>query len=775
MTFPNKQTVLDFIRDNPSATTKQDIARGLKVKGKERSVLRNILKDLEDDGTLERTGKRAWSPADRPPPTGVVVFHTLDKNGDLLGQMNGRDGPFGPMILYAGQAGKGRTKEPGKGDRALCRIKETDNGYEARLIKTLERNDGEPMVGVYSESGRGGRVEPASRKDKRSFLIHTEDDGGAKEGDLVKAVQKDGGERGPKRGKIVEVLGQLDDPRAASLLAIAAHDIPIEFPDAVVKAAQTAQPADVKRVDLTTTPLITIDPHDARDHDDAVFAEELKDGWRVIVAIADVAAYVTPGSLLDTEAYKRGNSTYFPDRVVPMLPFELSAGECSLKEDQLRCCLAVEMEFDREGKKRGHKFMRAMMRSHASLSYEDAQAAIDGRPEGRGAELLETVLKPLWGAYAALHKAREKRGPLDLDLPERRIMFNDDGEITGIVTKERFDAHKLIEEMMIQANVAAAETLEQQKSPLLYRIHDAPSDAKIAALADFLQTLSIKWPRSERPQTGRFNALLDAHGNGDNAQVISQIVLRSQSQAVYAADNIGHFGLNLLKYAHFTSPIRRYADLIVHRALIASVGFGPDGLTEKQGVQLEETATHIVMTERRSMAAERDASDRYLALFLADRVGAEFQGRITGVTGAGLFIRLGETGADGFLPISKISDDFWRFDEKAMAITAKSGKARYELGQTVTVKLADADPLTGGLLLQMRSPPKKGQWKKEEPRAGGRSGTRGGDKRPTRKANSDGAKAHDPSSPPGRGVNKRKKKKVTTPKHKRKAKAAKRK
>ena len=757
MSYPDKQTVLDFLKENPEATTKRDIARGLKVKGKERQILRDILKELETAGTLERTGKRAWAQTDSPPPTGVVLFHTIDEHGELYGQMHGRDGPFGPMIRYAGVSGKARKKEPGKGDRALCKIRHTADGYHARLIKTLPKNEGMALVGIYQETNRGGRVEPASRKDKRFFLINQSDRKGAQDGDLVKAEPKPGGEHGPRKGVIVEVLGRLSDPRAASLLAIAAHDIPVDFPDGVVKQAQTAKPAKCKRVDLTNTPLITIDPHDARDHDDAVYAEETQDGWKVIVAIADVAAYVTPGSELDREAFKRGNSTYFPDRVVPMLPFELSAGECSLKEGELRNCLAVEMVFDKSGTKRRHKFMRAKMRSAAALSYEDAQAAIDGRPEGRAAELLDDVLKPLWGAYAALKKAREKRGPLELELPERRIMFDDKGNITGIKTKERFDAHKLIEEMMIQANVAAAETLEQKKTPLLYRVHDAPSDAKIAALADFLGTMNIKWPKGERPKPGRFNALLDAHGGGDNAEVISQIVLRSQSQAIYDAENIGHFGLNLRRYAHFTSPIRRYADLIVHRALISALGFGPDGLAENTAARLDEIATHIVMTERRSMAAERDASDRYLALFLEDRVGAQFEGRITGVAGAGLFVQLGETGADGFVPIGSISDDYWRFDEKSMALVTRNGRERYELGQVVSVKLSEADSLTGGLLLQMLSRPKRG------------SSNSGRNERKDRGPRSRGKSLK--SNAQGTGKSRKKTKKSTMPKHKRKAKA----
>ena len=432
-----------------------------------------------------------------------------------------------------------------------------------------------------------------------------------------------------------------------------------------------------------------------------------------------------------------------------MLPEELSADACSLREDENRACMAVELVFDKAGTKRSHRIIRGMMRSAAKLSYEEAQAAIDGNTSGKAGEMLEPVLKPLWGAYAALTAARERRGPLELDLPERKVIIGKDGRVEAIRVRERFDAHKLIEEMMIQANVAAAESLEKASHPLLYRVHDQPTDAKLAALADFLKTMQIKWPLGERPQPDRFNKLLLDHADGESSNMISEIVLRSQSQAVYAPDNLGHFGLNLKKYAHFTSPIRRYADLIVHRALISALGLGDDGLSSKSAMQLEDTATHLVTCERRSMAAERSATDRYLALFLADRVGAEFEGRITGVTRAGLFVRLDETGADGFLPISKLSDEYWVHEEAAQALVARRSGKRFELGMLVRVELAEAMPLTGGILLTMLSAPK--------PRKEGHKST--------------GARSGSGSGSAPRSDHRRKKPKRTTPKHRRKAKA----
>jgi len=707
MSFPDKQTVLDFLKQNPDATTKQDIARGLKVKGRERQTLRAILKDLEADGTLTKTGRREWAQSEAPPPTCVVRFERTNEDGELIARAFGKQGAYGPDLIFDGYSGKSRGPAPGVGDRGLARLKEQNGTWTARLMKLFEAKDEErPVTGVYLSTARGGRIKPASRKIKHELHVREADRNGAENGDLVMASPYPQRGYGPVRARVTQILGRQEDPRAASLLAIAAHDIPIEFPAAVIEQAASARPAQVDRTDLRATPLITIDPADARDHDDAVFAEALEDGFRVIVAIADVAGFVTPNSPLDQEAIKRGNSTYFPDRVVPMLPFELSADACSLKEGVDRQCMAVEIEFDQSGTKRSHKFMRAIMKSAGALSYEEAQQAIDGEPSDRAAGLLDTVLKPLWAAYAALSRAREKRGPLELDLPERKVEIASDGTVSGIRTKERFDAHKLIEELMIQANVCAAEELEKHKSPLLYRVHDAPSDAKIAALSEYLKTLDIKWPLGERTQTHRFNRLLSDFAESENAEAVSEIVLRTQSQAIYSAENIGHFGLNLRKYAHFTSPIRRYSDLIVHRALIASLNFGPDGLTDKQSAQLDEIAEHLVRTERRSMAAERDATDRYLAHFLADRVGAEFEGRVTGVTASGLFIRLEETGADGFCPASRISDEYWGYQEAAQALVGDRSGKRYELGQPVTVRLDEVTPLEGGLLLDIISDPR---------------------------------------------------------------------
>jgi ribonuclease R len=520
---------------------------------------------------------------------------------------------------------------------------------------------------------------------------------------------------GPKRGKVLEVVGREDDPRAASLIAIHARGIPTGFPPDAEAEAEAAQPPTLAgRTDLRAMPLVTIDPPDARDHDDAVYAEPDDDprnpgGWIVWVAIADVAAYVRPGSALDAVARDKSNSVYFPDRVEPMLPEVLSAGLCSLREGEPRACLAVRMVFGRDGRKRSHRFHRGLMRSAAKLSYEEAQAAIDGRPDDRAQPLMERVLTPLFAAYAVLKFGRDLRAPLEIESAERRIHFGADGQIASITPRASLPAHKLIEEFMIQANVCAAETLEQRRTPLIYRVHDTPSDEKIQALVDFLDTLGIAWSKGQRPTTERFDKLLAQTRGGPHADIVNEVVLRTQMQAIYDTDNIGHFGLNLDRYAHFTSPIRRYADLVVHRGLIRALGLGDDGLTDTDVVRMKETAEHITMAERRAMAAERDATDRYVAAFLSERVGAEFQGRITGVTRFGLFVRLAETGADGLVPISSLGGEYFRHDERAHALVGERTGGRWRLGREVDVRLKEAVPITGGLLFEMLSDPETGE------------------------------------------------------------------
>jgi ribonuclease R len=725
---PDRETLLKFIRES-GETDKAAIARAFGLKGEDRRVLRSLLQTMEAEGALGKRGRRGFAEAGALPEVGVADVAERTTDGDLLVRLTrGEDAPLLPLA----PGGDARGGAPGLGDRLLVRFVTLENGEtEARLIKRLGQS-AHRILGVVRKARREIRVEPVDRKSKDTLLLPEGED--VRDGDLVLAqVEPHGPRYGPKRGKLLEVVGREDEPRAYSIIAIHAHGIPTGFPEGAEAEAEAAQPPTLGgREDLRDIPLITIDPQDARDHDDAVYAEPDDDpknpgGWVCWVAIADVAAYVRPGSELDRIARDKGNSVYFPDRVEPMLPERLSNGLCSLREGENRATMAVRMVFGADGRKRSHRFVRGLMRSAAKLSYEQAQAAIDGQPDDKAGPLLETVLKPLWAAYACLKKGRDARSPLAIESLERKISINREGEIAQITPRPSLEAHKLIEEFMIQANVSAAETLEQKKTPLVYRIHDQPSQEKIQALVDFLSTLGLPWTKGEAPRTERFNRLLEETREGPHADIVNEVVLRTQMQAVYSTDNIGHYGLNLAKYAHFTSPIRRYADLVVHRALVTALGLGSDGLSDRDIANMKDTAEVITFAERRAMAAERDATDRYVAAFLADRVGAEFTGRITGVTRFGLFVRLAETGADGLVPISKLGGEFFIHDDRSHALVGERSGARWPLGMTVEVRLEEATPITGGLLFEMLSEPAPPDKAAPRPRLGMRAR---GDRRP---------------------------------------------
>ncbi len=752
---PDKDTLLKYIRDS-GETDKAAIAKAFALKGEERRALRHMLQTLETEGALGRRGRRGFAEAGALPEVGVVDVVERDVDGDLFVKLT--KGEDAPLVVLAAARSDHAGAAPGMGDRLLVRFIKLENGeHEARVIKQLGAS-AQKVLGVIRKERREVRVDPVDRRSKERLVLTDHDAQALRDGDLVLAQVSASETRfGPKRGKLLEVIGREDDPRAASLVAIHTHGIPMGFTAAAEAEAEAAEPPTLAgREDLREVPFITIDPADARDHDDAVYAERDEDnsnpgGWIVWVAIADVAAYVKPGSALDDVARDKGNSVYFPDRVEPMLPERLSNGLCSLREGENRACLAVRMVFGADGRKRSHRFVRGLMRSAAKLSYEQAQAAADGEPDDKTGPLTATIIGPLWEAYRCLNKGRATRSPLAIESSERRIIINAEGEVASITPRASLEAHKLIEEMMIQANVSAAETLEQKKSPLIYRIHDTPSAEKIQALADFLNTLEIAWNKGEAPRTDRFNKLLAETRETPNAEIVNEVVLRSQMQAVYSTENIGHFGLNLGKYAHFTSPIRRYADLIVHRGLIRALGLGSDGLTDRDVAQMKDSADRITFAERRAMAAERDATDRYIAAFLSDRVGASFEGRITGVTRFGLFVRLLETGADGLVPVSKLGNEYFVHDDRSHALVGERTGARWPLGMTVEVKLVEATPITGGLLFEMLSEPAAPDPNAPRPRLGMRARN---DRRPGGAGGAPGAGFRGPKrGPQGRPKN----------------------
>jgi len=711
--LPSRQEILDFLQTANRETGKREIARAFGIKGGDRIALKELLRDMADDGLITGSRRKLTRPGVLPSVT-VIEIVARDPDGEFVGRPGTWDEEHGPAPrIVMAESKRGTGPVAGIGDRVLARITplgaDADYPYQARTIKRLARAT-QRLLGIFRAlPGGTGVIDPVDRKQLKEWPVTRGNTGDAENGELVRFELARGGRYGVQTAQVIERLGNPAAQQMTSLIAVHAHGIPDTFPEAALAEAEAAKEPDLKRrEDFRQLPLITIDPSDARDHDDAVWAEADPDpsnrgGWVVIVAIADVCSYVRPGSSLDKEARKRGNSVYFPDRVVPMLPERISNDLCSLKEDEPRGCLAVRMVFDKDGRKLKHRFFRALMRSAAGLTYEQAQAAIDGRPDEVTTPLLDAVLRPLWGAYASLVLSRTERAPLDLDLPERKILLDDQGRVRTVVTPPRLDAHRLIEEFMIAANVSAAETLEAKRSPLIYRVHDAPSKEKLSSLGEFLATIGLKLPKSGTLKPAHFNRILADTRATPIAELVGEVVLRSQAQAEYSDDNLGHFGLNLRRYAHFTSPIRRYADLIVHRALVRALGFGNDGLTDAEMEQLERIAQAISDTERRAMAAERETADRLIAAYLADRIGARFQARVSGLVRTGLFVRLVETGADGFVPASSIGREYFYHDEARHALVGEDTGLAYHLVDPVEVRLVEAIPTAGALRFEMLS------------------------------------------------------------------------
>jgi ribonuclease R len=717
---PSKEVLLRFIADYPDRASKREIAKAFGLKGDTRVELKAALKELEEDGLLQKNRKSLLRPGALPPVT-VLDITTRDKDGELLARPAEwpEEAGVAPAVLIRQSSqdrARGKSAVGGIGDRVLAKIfpakDRSGPAYTARIIKLIDKRR-TAVLGVFKEQpGGGGRLMPIERRGEE-MIIEADSVGEAKDGDLVEVEVARSSRMGLTRGRILNVVGSVASEKAISMIAIHAHGIPYIFPQPVLREAEEAQPATLPhREDWRKVPLITIDPADAKDHDDAVYAEpdpspDNPGGMIVTVAIADVSWYVRTGSPLDREALKRGNSVYFPDRVVPMLPERISNDLCSLREGEDRPALAVRMVFSKEGRKASHTFHRIMMKSAAKLSYQQAQAAIDGKPDDKTGPLLEPILKPLWEAYRIMTVGRNRRQPLELDMPERKILLKPDGTVDRVVVPPRLDSHKLIEEMMIQANVAAAETLEKKNQALVYRVHDAPSLAKQEVLREFLATLSIPMAKGGNMRANSFNGILAKAEGTVHQTMVNEMVLRSQSQAVYSPDNIGHFGLNLLKYAHFTSPIRRYADLIVHRALVGALNLGPGGITAEEEGQLDDIAAEISTFERRAMAAERETVDRLIAHHLADRVNQEFQARVGGVTKAGLFVTLPDYGADGFVPISTLGTDYFVYDEAHQALVGEKTGLGFQLGDTVEVRLVEAVPLAGALRFEMLSEGRK--------------------------------------------------------------------
>ncbi|MEA3012356.1 MAG: ribonuclease [Sphingomonadales bacterium] len=788
--LPSREQVLDFIQSSDDPAGKREIARAFGLKGNEKIQLKALLKEMADEGLIDSAPGRAFHKMGGVPKVTVLRVADVDDSGRAHAVPERWEAEGAPPRLRVMER-KGKGSALGVGDRILARTEEGKSGWIAHPMKKL-LSGSELVLGVVHREGQSFWLRPVEKKERRELPIA--DLGEAQAGDLVLA-EKVG--RPPRLAARVErVLGDPFAPRSFSLIAIHKLGIPHEFPESVIEEAERVakfpilpgtgrgtkrslveggkrdaqtplhhspaangrppRPGEDLREDLTHIPILAIDPADARDHDDAVWAAADEDpknagGWRAIVAIADVAYYVRPGSALDKEARRRGNSVYFPDRVVPMLPESLSAEICSLKEGEDRAALVCHLQIAKDGQLKSWRFTRARVRIAANIAYEDAQAAIDAdapvevasspcsMPEIEGGTIDQ--LRPLWACWRALYAAREKRGPLELDLPERRVVLDEKGRILSVAPRERLDAHKLIEDYMIAANVAAAKALEAKTAPVMYRVHEPPSREKLVALKDYLKTFGIEFALGQAVRPATFNRLIERvgsigrpglrRGTEEESAILPQVmeqILRSQTQAYYSPRNQGHFGLALGSYAHFTSPIRRYADLVVHRALVRAYRLGDGGLTDDEAAAMEVTGELISNLERRAMVAERETMDRYVAAFLAEKVGELLACRITGVQPFGFFATVEQLGGDGLVPAATLGQEYFRHDEGSMSLIGDETGTRYALGQRLTLRLAEANPVSGGLRFELpdaqrgpgRAPKPRG-----EPPGRGKQGKRG--------------------------------------------------
>ena len=715
--LPSRKQILDFIATSDQPAGKREIARAFGLSGQDKIQLKALLKDMADEGLIDSAPGRAFHKSGGVPKVTVLRIVEADDSGNIFAvpEQWHADGP--PPRLRVLE--RGRRGALGIGDRILARTEERGQGYAAHPMKKLQRS-AELVLGVVRKEGERFWLTPVEKKERRELAISDLKD--AEPGDLV-LCEVSG--RPPRvTARVDAVLGDPFAPRSFSLIAIHKHGLRHEFrQEAIDEAHRVSQQKLGDREDLTHLPIVAIDPSDARDHDDAIWAapdddDDNKGGWKAIVAIADVSFYVRPGSELDREARARGNSVYFPDRVVPMLPEELSADICSLKEGQVRAAMACHMKIAKDGTLKSWRFTRAKICVAANIAYEDAQAAIDAAgeekadvssptcsmPEVEGAvpeELVRTALQPLWGAWRALLAARNKREPLELDIPERRVMLDEKGRITSIAPRDRLDAHRLVEDFMIAANVAAARALEAKKAPVMYRVHEAPGREKLVALKDYLATFDLEFALGQVIRPATFNAIIERFGEREGRQEIMEQLLRTQMQARYSTERLGHFGLSLATYAHFTSPIRRYADLVVHRALTRYHRLGDGGLTDHEAEAMEVTGELISMLERRAMEAERDTVDRYVAAFLADQVGQLVECRITGVQPFGFFATVEDLGGDGLVLAQTLGQEYFHYDEAARQLVGEESGETYRVGQRLTLRLAEANPVSGSLRFEL--------------------------------------------------------------------------
>ena len=704
--MPSREQILEFIASSPTPAGKREIGKAFGLKGQEKIQLKALLRDMADEGLIDGKKSAFHRMGGVPKVTVLRVVDTEDGEAIAIPDTWSPDDASPPPRLRIIEKGKHAALK--NGDRVLARTEEAGAGWRAHVMKKLPART-DQVLGVVELDGAGKPwLAPVDKRIRNASPIA--DLGGAEAGNLVLAEPAG---RTPRSGvKVTDVLGDPLAPRAFSLIAIHKHGIPNVFTEETLAEAELAARlplSEDKREDLRHLPIVAIDPSDARDHDDAIWAEpDGEGGFRALVAIADVSFYVRPGGQIDREARRRGNSVYFPDRVVPMLPEVLSADVCSLKAGADRAAMACHLEIDGNGRVKSWRFTRAIVRIAEVVAYEDAQARIDAKGSGGRAD---ENLQNLWAAWRALEKARTSRDPLELELPERRVMLDEQGKIAEIRLRERLDAHRVVEDFMIAANVAAAKALESKVAPTVYRLHEPPSREKLVALKDYLATFERKFALGQVVTPGLFNRMLKDVADEAEKALIMEAVLRSQTQAYYGPTNVGHFGLALGSYAHFTSPIRRYADLLVHRALVDAFDLeqptpkggipSRSGLSEQDRADLARVSDAISAAERRAMEAERETIDRYVAAWLSARVGEVFDTRITGVQKFGFFATIINLGGDGLVPVSTLGRERFSYDESSRVLEGEQTGTRYAMGDRLRLKLAEANPLTGALKFEL--------------------------------------------------------------------------
>jgi len=685
--FPvaSREEILECLKKAGEPLGFRELTEALNISGeRDLDAIGRRLRAMERDGQLLKNRRGQYALIDRMDMvTGRVIGHA-DGFGFLVPDTGGEDLFLSPREMRLVL----------NGDRAVARVSGVDQRgrKEGAIIEVLERSH-KTVVGRYVSENHVGFIVPSDKRINQDILIPRDGAGDAKPGQIVVAeITEHPTRRSQPVGRIVEVLGDHMAPGMEIEVAIRAYDLPHVWPDAVLNevsdlAPQVPEDAKAGREDLRHTPLVTIDGEDARDFDDAVYAERVGKGFRLIVAIADVSHYVKPGTALDREAVARGNSVYFPQNVIPMLPEILSNGLCSLNPQVDRLCMACEMQVDARGEITDYRFFEGVMRSQARLTYTKVAAMLVDGDAALRREYAPVVphLENLYALYKILHKARQARGAVDFELPETRIIYDAQRKIERIVPVQRNDAHKLIEECMLAANVCAAEFLVKKKVPAPFRIHAGPPAEKLTALREFLFELGVQLGGGDEPKAKDYARLLASLGERPDARLIHTVLLRSLSQAIYSPDNIGHFALGFENYTHFTSPIRRYPDLLVHRAI--------RGILRKQSISdtieaVQTLTDHLSMTERRADDATREVVRWLKAEYMMDKIGEEFDGIISGVTSFGIFVELAEIYVDGLVHITALGKDYYHFDAGKHRLTGERTRQTFRLGDPVRVKVA---------------------------------------------------------------------------------------